>query len=117
MAEVFTLTISADGSTDEFEWKPLRKEMPNRGTLFIFGGGGNNFGGGDVTLQASPDGGTTYINVPGPSGAAINFSSDGMINFEIYGNGDNKLANKVLLKLVTANSTSPTIRAVLMDAR
>jgi len=87
MAQILNTTVSADGNTD-ITWKPARKDTPNRASLAVFGGGGNNFGSGTVTLQASFDGGTTFIDVPDSSGTAITFTANGMTNFEIYANAD-----------------------------
>jgi len=77
MARVLDTTVSVDGNTD-ITWKPARKESPNRATLWVFGGGGNNFGSGAVTLQGSPDGGTTFIDIPDSGGTAITFTANGV---------------------------------------
>jgi len=116
MANVLDTTVSVDGNTD-IDWKPARKESPNRGTLWVFGGGGNNFGSGTVTLQSSPDGGTTFIDVPDSSGAAITFTANGMTNFELYGDGDPVSATRTQIRLALAGSTAPTIRYVINDMR
>lgn len=116
MARVLDTTVSADGNTD-IDWKPARKESPNRATLYVFGGGGNNFGSGTVTLQASPDGGTTFIDVPDQAGASITFTANGMTNFELYANGDPVAGERVEIRLALAGSTSPTIRYVIDDLR
>lgn len=116
MAKVLNTTVTANGNTD-ITWKPSRKETPNRASVYVFGGGGNDFGSGTVTLQVSPDGGTTFIDVPDQVGSAIIFSSDGVTNFELYGNGNDIPTEKVVLRLALAGSTSPTIRYIINDVR
>ena len=116
MARILDTTVSADGNTD-LTWKPLRKDTPNRATVWVYGGGGNNFGSGTVTLQASPDGGTTFIDIPDAGGTAVTFTADGVSNFEIYANGDLTTGKVVQLRLAVSGSTSPTIRYIIDDAR
>lgn len=116
MARILDETVSADGNTDR-PWKPARKETPNRATVYVFGGGGNNFGSGTATLQVSPDGGTNFIDVLDQSGTAIAFSANGVANFELYGNGNNVLTETVVLRLALAGSSSPTLRYVIDDVR
>lgn len=116
MARILNKTISGDGNTD-ISWKPARKETPNRATVWVFGGGGNNFGGGTVTLQASPNGGTTYMDVLDQGGTAITFNTNSMINFELYGNGNIGTSSTVKIRLVLAGSTSPTIQYIIDDVR
>jgi hypothetical protein len=116
MARVLDTTVSADGNTD-ISWKPARKETPNRATVWVYGGGGNDFGSGTVTLQGSPDGGTTFIDIPDQAGTAITFTADGVTNFELYGNADPVSSEVVQIRLALAGSTSPTIRYIIDDVR
>lgn len=116
MARILDTTVSVDGNID-LNWKPARKEMPNRATVYVFGGGGNNFGSGTVTLQASPDGGTTYIDIPDQSGVAITFTVNGMINFELYANANPIAAERVKIRLALSGSTAPTVRYIIDDLR
>jgi len=116
MARVLDTTVSADGNTD-ITWKPARKETPNRATVYVFGGGGNDFGSGTVTVQVSPDGGTTFIDIPDQSGTAITFTANGVTNFELYGNGDPISTGSVQIRLALAGSTAPTVRYVIDDVR
>lgn len=116
MANILDTTVSADGNTDR-DWKSLRKGTPNRATVAVFGGGGNNFGSGTVTLQASFDGGTTFIDVPDQAGTAITFTANGMTNFELYADSDPIAGGRTEIRLALAGSTAPTLRYVINDAR
>lgn len=116
MARIADVTVTADGNTDR-DWKPVRKDTPNRATVYVFGGGGNNFGSGTVTLKVSPDGGTTFIDIPDAAGTSITFTANGMTNFELYANGDILSAGRVIIRLALAGSTAPTIRYIIDDVR
>lgn len=116
MARILDVTVTVDGNTDR-NWKPARKETPNRATVSVFGGGGNNFGSGTVTLQHSPDGGTTFIDIIDQSGTAITFTADKTVNFELYGNANNISAETNRIRLALAGSTAPTLRYIIDDVR
>ena len=116
MARILDTTVSANGNTDR-DWKPARKNMPNRGTIWVFGGGGNNFGSGTVTLQGSPDGGTTFMDILDQLGVAVTFTVDGVSNFELYASGNLVTAERVLIRLALTGSTSPTLRYIIDDLR
>ena len=113
---ILDTTVSGNGNTD-ITWKPARKETPNRATVYVFGGGGNNFGSGTVTLRMSPDGGTTFIDMPDQTGSAITFTADGVTNFELYGNQNPIGTEEVVFRLALTGSTSPTIRYIVDDVR
>lgn len=112
MARILNTTVAANGNTD-IDWRPLRKEAPNRATLSVFG----TFGSGTVALQYSPNGGTTYINVPDQVGNAISFSTNGITNFEIYANGDPISGQQCKLRLALTGATSPSVTYIIDDAR
>ena len=112
MARVFRTTVTGNGNTD-FTWKPARKEIPNRGSVYVFG----TFGSGTVTLQASPDGGTTFIDIPDAIGSSITFTANGMTNFELYGNADIDSDEQVIIRLALAGATSPSITYIVNDIR
>ena len=117
MSRIINETVSADGNTDA-TWKGLRKETPNRATVWVFGGGGNDFGSGTVTLQASPDSGTTFFDILDQTGTAITFTADGFANFELQGNSDaSKVGEQVVIRLALTGSTSPTIKYIIDDVR
>ncbi len=111
MALIVNQTLAADGNVD-FDWKPHRREVPLRATIFVYGDFGS---GGTATLQASPDGGTTYIDVPDATGAATAFTANGMANFELYANGDVIAANRVNIRIALAGSTSPDLDIRIFD--
>ena len=114
MALIFNTTVTGDANTD-ISWKPHRKEIALRGTIFVYGGGGNDFGNGTVTLQASPDGGTTFMDVTDQGGTAVTFGANGISNFELYANADPISGNQVQIRLALAGSTSPTIIYKVFD--
>lgn len=116
MARILDITVTADGNTDR-TWKTARKEVPNRATVSVFGGGGNNFGSGTVTLQHSPDGGDTFIDILDQSGTAVIFTADKTVNFELYGNANNIPTEINQIRLALAGSTAPTLRYIIDDVR
>lgn len=112
MARILDTSVTSNGNTD-IDWKPARKETPNRATLYVYG----TFGSGTASLLVSPDGGGTYINVTDSLGNNIAFTANGVVNFELYGNGD-PIANKtVKLRLTLAGATSPDLNYVIDDVR
>jgi len=109
MARILSETVTADGNSTEITWKQSRKEAPNRATLWVIG----TFDSGTVTLQSSPDGGTTFVDVPDAVGAAVAFTSDGMTNIELYGNQNPIPGEQVKLRLVLAGAGSPAITYII----
>ena len=91
MERILSTTVSVDGNTD-LNWILTRIESPPRATIWVFGGGGNDFDSGTVTLLGSPDGGTTFMAINDQNGTAISFTADGVINFELYA-GRNPIAS------------------------
>lgn len=112
MARILDTTVSADGNTDE-TWASNRSETPNRGTIYVFGGGGDDFDFGVVSVNVSPDGGTTFMAMLDQSGTAITFSADGFINFELYASNDPILAKRTVIRLTLAGATTPTVRYII----
>jgi hypothetical protein len=49
------------------------------GNVFAYG----TFGGGTVALEASPDGGTTWVTVQDVAGAAVSFTANGNKNVSL----------------------------------
>lgn len=117
MALIIDGTLTADGDltdaegNDTFTWKPIRKEAPLRGTIFVYG----DFGSGTLTANVSPDGGTTFIAIPDATGADTAFTSDGVVNFELYGSGDPIKENSVKLQFTLAGSTDPDLNVRVFD--
>lgn len=72
------------------------------GYLYIWG----NFGGGDVVIQVSPDGGTTWIPATNPTtGAALSITAPITVYLPHVGN--------MLLQAVITGATSPTVNILL----
>lgn len=85
-------------------------------TVLVYGTGGNNFGGGTVTLQASPDGGTTKINLRDVAGTLVSITDDDAYNIRL-GNG-NTLGDTIELYATMASSTStPSVTVDVFDNR
>jgi opacity protein-like surface antigen len=80
-----------------------------QGTVFF----GGSFGGGTITLQASPDAGTTKISETNLSGTAFSMTSAGSIEVDL-GNADTT-ATQIRLYAVMTGSTSPTVTATVFD--
>jgi carbon monoxide dehydrogenase subunit G len=112
MGRILDTTVSADGDTD-ITWTSTRNEAPNRATIYVFGGGGNDFGSGTVAVQVSPDGGTTFMDVKDQAGVSVTFTADGMTNIEIQSNPNPKSSEIVQLRFSLSGSTSPTIRYIV----
>lgn len=78
----------------------MRCIFPNgRGQFSAWG----TFGGGTVTLQFSPDGGTTWVNATDSNGNAISFTAGRAIPI--------KCPHGELLQCVLSGATSPSINA------
>jgi len=101
--------ISADGDTSLGKFYNPRRDNPPRGTVYVFG----TFGGGTVTLQSSPDGGTTFIDVPDSTGAATTLTANGMVNFELFSDAEEPIE----LNLNLAGATAPSLTYVLFDSK
>jgi hypothetical protein len=80
---------AADGSSTARNWHG------GYGTVVVAG----TFGGGTVTLNASPDGGTTWVQV----GYDARFTADGMANFQLPGG--------MQLRLTLSGATNPDLDA------
>jgi len=95
-------TLSADGNTAAVDLSTL-------GTAFhidVYFGAGVSFGSGNLQLQASPDGGTTWVDVPGA--AAISAATANTFKTHLYLYG----ATRIRFKL--AGSTTPTLNPVVL---
>jgi len=107
MARIFNQTsVSSNGSVD-FDWLNKRGDNNNRGSLFVYG----TFGGGTVSLLASPDGGTTYVPVKDSTGTAITFTANNLINFELYSDP----RNPVKLRLTLSGAAGANLSYTLYD--
>lgn len=83
-----TQTLTADGTTQAYWYR-----TGPYGSCGAFG----TFGGGTLTLQASFDDGTTWINV----GSNCEFTDNGAANFEIH--------RRVFLRYSLSGSTAPNL--------
>lgn len=72
------------------------------------------FGGGTITIQMSPDGGTTKMDVPNQAGASTTFTANSVQNIEL-GNGDGLTAMKLYATM--AGSTSASVVVEVWDNR
>ena len=105
-----TLTID-DNETVFFKLKNHNDGKPNRYTFLAYGGGGNDFGGGTVAFNLSPDG-TEMVPVT-QSGTAVTFTEAYTGNIEA--NSDE--SNPVYAAFVMSGSTSPTVVIKIYDNR
>ena len=69
------------------------------------------FGGGTATLQASPDGGTTWVDVLDQASTAITFTANKAVNVEVASDG----LQPVRLSINLTGSTSPNLSFVIFD--
>lgn len=67
------LNLTANGATNPVRW------YGGRGSIAVWG----TFGGGTVTLQMSPDGGTTWLNVDHSSDNYVTFTAGGTGGFDL----------------------------------
>jgi hypothetical protein len=81
--------LAADGQSDSVAWSG------GFGTVIVAG----TWGGGTAKLQASPDNGTTWVDV----GTDVTFTANGMGNFQ--------LPPGVLLRLDLSGATNPDLDA------
>ena len=108
MSLLTTLTIDAN-ETALVKLKNHNDGKPNRFSFLAYGGGGNNFGGGTIAVNVSPDG-TTMI--PATEGAAaITFTSNTSKNLDV--NSDER--EPVYIAFVMTGSTSPTVTIKVYD--
>ncbi|RQH14925.1 hypothetical protein [Bradyrhizobium sp. RP6] len=65
--------LTANGATDPVRW------FGGRGSVSVWG----TFGGGTVTLQMSPDSGTTWLDVDRTGDSFVTFTTPGVAGFEL----------------------------------
>jgi hypothetical protein len=109
----YTATISADGTV-----AVCNVHKPNgldfwRASVYITGAGGNNFGSGTVTLQSSPDGGTTKVTMKNLSGTTYSATSNDSVNLSLGSGATNSDAIKVYA--VMTGSTNPSVTVTVKD--
>ncbi len=114
MAQILRQILTADGATDAVTWT-----NPNNGTLPVgtchaFG----TFGSGTVTLQVSPDNGSTWIDILDEVGNPVAFTANGSKNFTIASTSNNPIASEITrLRFNLAGSTAPSLTLVIADVR
>jgi hypothetical protein len=99
-------TLSANGSTTSMT-------LPSAGLnlLEVYLGTGATFGSGTVTVQSSPDGGTTWVTSPIGTATFTSGSANTLVNrFFVYG---------PVVRFTLAGATSPSldIRAIAKEVR
>ena len=105
-----TLTIN-DNETVFFKLKNHNDGKPSMYTFLAYGGGGNDFGGGTVAVNLSPDG---TVMVPATqSGTAVTFTGGYTTNIEAYSDEN----NPVYAAFVMSGSASPTVIIKVYDNR
>ena len=72
------------------------------------------FGGGTVTLQASPDSGTTLTNIKDKNSQSISLNSAAVVPVE-FGCGSHN-DDIILLYATLSGATSPTVNITVFDA-
>lgn len=104
MAEIYTTTITANGS----ETIPLKNYRGARRIYSVFASG--NFGGGTITSFLQADG-TNNIAIKDSAGVAISFTDDETFNFESYSDSN----QPVKLVVTLAGATSPSVNLRVCD--
>ena len=82
-------------------------------TVCVYDGGGNGFGGGTVTLQASPDNGTTKVTLRDIAGTIVSITQDDIYNIRLgYAN---KNGEELQIYATMAGATAPTVNVAAYD--
>jgi len=98
-------TLTADGSTTGRKIYNSRMGKEDTYNVYVFG----TFGSGTVTVETSPDSGTTYVSV-GSDGV---FTANGQVQLTLKSDAE----TPVLIRATIAGSTSPDVDITLFDAR
>jgi hypothetical protein len=108
----YTLTFTADATLQ----KVMTVKIPGTATewfanSYVYG----TFGGGTVTLFASPDGGTTKIALKDAiSGNAISVATTAAMNTIRLGSGS-KNDDNIIIYATLASSTNPALTLAIFD--
>lgn len=85
-------------------------------TVFVYSGGGNGFNSGNVTIQASPDGGTTKVTLKDVAGSTVAISDDDVYNIRLGYAG--KLGEEIeLFATMQAAVGATNVEVVAFDNR
>ena len=107
--------LTADGSTTGITWTNPNNGVVPTGTLYIFG---SSFGGGTVTGEVSPDGGTTWIPLKDDTGTAISTTTNAHFNFSLASGSNNPIAGEqIRVRATLAGATSPSLTIVIAGVR
>jgi len=109
MAKITTNITSA--TTTEITTARKSRDVPYYfATIFVTG----TFGGTTVTLQASPDGGTTKVTLNDPlTGTAYSLTANGAIDIKLGAGGTN--SDQIRLYAVTTGGAGININANVFD--
>ncbi len=102
MARILNVNLIADGTTESIDLNNIRGISDNLYTICVYG---SSFGGGTITITASPDSGTTDIPLLDSAGAALTFTANGIRNFILNSDPTNPLSISGTL----TGSTNPNI--------
>lgn len=105
----YTASITVDGTVQVMRVrKPVGLDLW-QGTVSIFG----TFGSGTVTLQASPDSGTTKITLKDLTGTTYSATTNDMVGIELGTGATN--SDAMILYAVMTGSTNPTVTVAVDD--
>ena len=105
----YTTSISADGSVYVCHVNKKRDFFTWQATILAYG----TWGGGTITWQISPDGGTTKIPLKDISGASITSNADDNFTVNLGGGSTNSDAPQIWATL--ASATGASINIVVYD--
>lgn len=109
----YSATITADGATLICKVKRPAHATVWQGTAFI---NGSTFGSGTVTLQASPDDGTTKIGMKDFNGTTISATANSVWPLAPMGNG-NENDEYISIYANITGSTNPSLTVTIWDNR
>ncbi len=82
-------------------------------TVMAYSGGGSGFGGGTVTVNVSPDNGTTLAPLAPINGSSPSITAVGAYTFKI-GNGD-KNSDQPKIYVAIGAATTPNVNIIAWD--
>lgn len=106
----YTVTISGNGDTQICNIKRPSGADNWVGTVFIYG----TFGSGTITLQLSPNAGTTKITAKDSSGTAVTATANDIRVIPVSGTGSSNSEN-ISIWVNMAGSTSPSVTVEVWD--
>lgn len=82
-------------------------------TIFAYGSGGSNFDGGTVTIQASPDQGTTKVTLKDIAGTVVSITANDVYNVKL--GGGNRNQDFIELYATMIGATTPNVTVDVFD--